>query len=179
MKEEGAPIENVQREDFLNAQPNAVGRRMRPRKLSPVGAPALAPRFVQAIALSRPISKIRQLTPPRVEREGSSTMRITDPECSLAAATPHYHGRSVMKAKRRGSLSIAALFLAGVAFTVPTLARDGDDDDRCAGARDVKLVNGRIHTLDGRNTIVSSVTIKNGKFAAVGREGGGEGGAVT
>src|SRR5712671_7650827 len=74
LKEEGAPIENVQREDFLNAQPNAVGRRMRPRKLSPVGATALAPSFVQAIALARPISKIRQLTPPRVEREGSSTM---------------------------------------------------------------------------------------------------------
>jgi hypothetical protein len=81
-----------------------------------------------------------------------------------------------MKAKRRGSLSIAALLLAGVALTVPALARDGDDDDRCAGARDVKLVNGRIHTLDGRNTIVSSVTIKNGKFAAVGREMDGDGG---
>jgi hypothetical protein len=74
-----------------------------------------------------------------------------------------------MKAKRRGSLSIASLLLAGVAFAVPALA-DDKSDDRCAGARDVKLVNGRIHTLDDGNSIVSSVTIKNGRFAAVGRE---------
>jgi predicted amidohydrolase YtcJ len=39
------------------------------------------------------------------------------------------------------------------------------DVDPCAGARDVKLVNGAIHTLDASNSIVSSVTIKNGKFA--------------
>jgi hypothetical protein len=75
MDEEGAPIKTAQREDFLNAQPNAFGRRMRPRKLSPVGAAALAPSLVQDIALARPISKIRQLTRPRVEREGSSTLR--------------------------------------------------------------------------------------------------------
>ena len=74
-----------------------------------------------------------------------------------------------MKAGRRGSLSIASLLLAGVTFAAPALAAD-EGDDRCAGARDMKLVNGRIHTLDGRNSVVSSVTIKNGKFAAVGRE---------
>ena len=45
-----------------------------------------------------------------------------------------------------------------------------------AGARDVKLVNGKIHTLDARNSIVSSVTIKNGKFTAVGDVGGSDGG---
>jgi len=50
----------------------------------------------------------------------------------------------------------------------PSAARD---DDRCDGSRDVKLVNGKIHTLDARNSIVSSVTIKNGKFAVVGDEG--------
>ena len=50
------------------------------------------------------------------------------------------------------------------------------DDDRCAGSRDVKLVNGKIHTLDARNSIVSSVTIKNGKFAVVGDEGQSDGG---
>ena len=45
-----------------------------------------------------------------------------------------------------GTMLPGALLLAGVAFTVPALARDGDDD-RCAGTRDVKLVNGRIHRL--------------------------------
>jgi len=37
-----------------------------------------------------------------------------------------------------------------------------------AAAKDIVLVNGRIHTLDTRNTIASSVTIRNGRFTAVG-----------
>jgi len=64
---------------------------------------------------------------------------------------------------------MASLLLAGVAFAATALAGD-EGADRCAGAHDVKLVNGVIHTLDERNSIVSSVTIKNGKFAAIGRE---------
>jgi len=35
-------------------------------------------------------------------------------------------------------------------------------------ARDVTLVNGRIHTMDARNTVTTSVTIRNGRIAAVG-----------
>jgi predicted amidohydrolase YtcJ len=83
-----------------------------------------------------------------------------------------------MRVKRGGLLSIASLLLAGMACAAPALARDGDDD-RCAGARDATLVNGRIHTLDARNTIVSSVTIRNGKFAAVGHGLDGDGGPCT
>jgi len=86
-----------------------------------------------------------------------------------------------MKAKHRGLLSITTLLLAGVVLAAPALAdnegRDHEGNDRCAGTRDVKLVNGRIHTLDGRNSIVSSVTIKDGKFAAVGRDGDDDGGS--
>jgi predicted amidohydrolase YtcJ len=67
-------------------------------------------------------------------------------------------------------LFIASWLLAGVAIVTPALAHD---DDRCAGSRDVKLVNGRIHTLDARNSIVSSVTIKDGKFTEVGNERSG------
>jgi predicted amidohydrolase YtcJ len=39
-----------------------------------------------------------------------------------------------------------------------------------AGAplQDVVLTNGRIHTMDARNTVASSVTIRNGRIAAVG-----------
>jgi len=80
-----------------------------------------------------------------------------------------------MNGRCRVSLFVASLLLAGVAIVAPALARDGDDD-RCAGARDVKLVNGKIHTLDARNSIVSSVTIKDGKFVAVGRDGDDGGG---
>jgi len=65
-------------------------------------------------------------------------------------------------------LLIASSLLAAVAMVTPTLAAN---DDRCAGSRDVKLVNGKIHTLDSNNSIVSSVTIKNGTFAVVGDEG--------
>jgi predicted amidohydrolase YtcJ len=79
-----------------------------------------------------------------------------------------------MNARCRVSLLVASSLLAGVAIA-PALARDRDDD-RCARARDVKLVNGKIHTLDGRNSIVSSVTIENGKFTSVGGGGGSDGG---
>jgi predicted amidohydrolase YtcJ len=35
-------------------------------------------------------------------------------------------------------------------------------------SQDLTLVNGRIHTMDGRNTIASVVSIKNGRFVTVG-----------
>jgi predicted amidohydrolase YtcJ len=72
-----------------------------------------------------------------------------------------------MSIQCRVALCIILSFLVGSTIVVPSLA----DEDRCAGSRDVKLVNGKIHTLDARNSIVSSATIKNGKFAVVGDEG--------
>jgi hypothetical protein len=42
----------------------------------------------------------------------------------------------------------------------------------CAQSRDLHLVNGRIVTMDGKNSIVSEATIQNGVFTAVGRGGG-------
>jgi predicted amidohydrolase YtcJ len=38
------------------------------------------------------------------------------------------------------------------------------DTGACANARDLRLVNGKIVTMDARNSIVSSVTIQNGLF---------------
>src|SRR3954468_4283080 len=38
-------------------------------------------------------------------------------------------------------------------------------------APDLVLVNGRIHTMDARNTIANTVTIRNGRFMAVGSAG--------
>jgi predicted amidohydrolase YtcJ len=59
-----------------------------------------------------------------------------------------------------------------MATITASVAHDGDrDNDRCSGSRDVRLVNGKIHTLDSRNSIVSSVTIKNGKIVSVGDGG--------
>jgi predicted amidohydrolase YtcJ len=42
----------------------------------------------------------------------------------------------------------------------------------CGGSRDLHLVNGKIATMDGKNTIVSEVTIQNGVFTAVGKSSG-------
>src|SRR5688500_20191756 len=41
--------------------------------------------------------------------------------------------------------------------------------DPCAGARDLRLVNGKILTMDAQNTVVPEATIQDGKFVAVGR----------
>ena len=80
-----------------------------------------------------------------------------------------------MKTESRVSLLVAFSLFAGAAMVIPALAHDRDDD-RCAGSRDLKLVNGKIHTFDARNSIVSSATIKNGKFVDVGDGGHSDGG---
>ena len=36
--------------------------------------------------------------------------------------------------------------------------------DNCADSRDLRLINGRIATMDARNSVLSSVTIQNGRF---------------
>jgi predicted amidohydrolase YtcJ len=66
---------------------------------------------------------------------------------------------------RAGVLTILAMLPAATVFGFqkPALQQDG-----CAGARDLRLTNGRIVTMDARNTIVSEVTIQDGRFAAVG-----------
>src|SRR5262249_14658758 len=81
----------------------------------------------------------------------------------------------IMDGRHRASLFVGSLFLLTAAIANPASVQ-GKDDDRCAGSRDVRLVNGRIHTFDGSNSIVSSVTIKDGKFTAVGGGEGSDGG---
>jgi predicted amidohydrolase YtcJ len=51
------------------------------------------------------------------------------------------------------------LFLFGMILPFGALAADN-----CAGSRDLRLVNGQIVTMDARNSVVSSVTIQNGRF---------------
>jgi len=70
-----------------------------------------------------------------------------------------------MKA-RQVVLACAALVLC-----MGTAAARADDAD-CNAGTSLRLVNGRIHTMDKHDTIVSSVLIKNGRFAEVG--GGGQ-----
>jgi predicted amidohydrolase YtcJ len=54
-----------------------------------------------------------------------------------------------------------ALILTGISAIA---AAQGPAADRCGEARDIRIVNGRVHTMDARDTIVSSVTIRSGKF---------------
>jgi predicted amidohydrolase YtcJ len=44
--------------------------------------------------------------------------------------------------------------------------------DPCAGARDLRLTNGKIVTMDARGSTVNEVTIQDGRFAAVGPRSG-------
>src|SRR5438034_2800839 len=69
---------------------------------------------------------------------------------------------------------IASIILIGLGMAEPALGAPLAQG-RCVQARDLRLVNGRIHTLDARNTIVNEVTIQDGRFTAVGRPGGNAG----
>jgi predicted amidohydrolase YtcJ len=55
---------------------------------------------------------------------------------------------------------IAVLALASSAYAF--------QPDRCSGSRDLHLTNGRIVTMDKRNSIVSEVTIQDGRITAAG-----------
>jgi predicted amidohydrolase YtcJ len=59
--------------------------------------------------------------------------------------------------------------LAGVAMSGQTPGPSASDP--CAGARDLRLTNGRFVTMDARNSTVSEVTIQDGRFVSVGRAG--------
>lgn len=72
---------------------------------------------------------------------------------------------------RIGLHCAAAALAAAVAF--PVFADDDDrDNGRCREGQALRLVNGKIHTMDAKDRVVSSVLIRNGRFAAV---GGGRG----
>src|SRR5437867_9043752 len=62
-------------------------------------------------------------------------------------------------------------FVISIAVVVSFCPSAAQAQDRCAGARDLRLVNGKIVTLDTRNQIVSEVTIQDGRFATVGKAG--------
>ena len=67
-----------------------------------------------------------------------------------------------------GALGAAAF---AAAFFAPTLSGQSATA-ACAGARDLRLTNGRIMTMDARGTTVREVTIQDGRFTAVGPRAG-------
>lgn len=64
-------------------------------------------------------------------------------------------------------------FFISVTAVVSFWVSPAQAQDRCAGARDLRLVNGKIVTMDKRNSIVSEVTIQDGRFDRVGKSGAG------
>ncbi len=51
------------------------------------------------------------------------------------------------------------LLAAFLISAVPSYAQDV-----CAGSRDLRLINGRIHTMDAKDTILTEIAIQDGKF---------------
>jgi predicted amidohydrolase YtcJ len=63
-----------------------------------------------------------------------------------------------------GEMRFSALLLLAVLATVmPAMGQDA-----CSWSRDVRLVNGKIHTMDAQDRVVSEVTIQEGRFAYIG-----------
>jgi predicted amidohydrolase YtcJ len=71
---------------------------------------------------------------------------------------------SKRKLSRRGFLAASA----GAASAVVTPMAAQVPVVNSAPEQDLILINGRIHMMDARNTIASTVTIRNGRFVAVG-----------
>jgi predicted amidohydrolase YtcJ len=68
------------------------------------------------------------------------------------------------------ALPSLALVVVALASSQPPSAQTPSQDP-CSWSRDLKLVNGRIHTMDRRDLVVAEVTIQEGRFAAIGRNG--------
>src|ERR1043165_5803032 len=62
--------------------------------------------------------------------------------------------------------------LAFVFAALVASAASAQTPANCAGAGDLRLINGKFATMDAKSSIVSEVTIQNGVFTAVGRGGG-------
>ncbi len=75
--------------------------------------------------------------------------------------------RDLLKASAAAGVAAVAGAGAGLAAGVANAS-----DRPHARTEDLVLVNGRIHTMDDRNTVASSVTIRNGRFVRVGHRAG-------
>jgi len=72
---------------------------------------------------------------------------------------------------RRQFIQTAAAVAAGSTLASHATAKDdGDDKRNPPGHTDADLIleNGKIHTMDAQNRVVSRVAIKNGRFLSVG-----------
>lgn len=68
----------------------------------------------------------------------------------------------------RSGAAPLALLTATLICASPAAVYGNSD---CGGKGSIRLVNGKIHTMDRQNRVVSSVLIEDGEFAAVGHQG--------
>lgn len=73
-----------------------------------------------------------------------------------------------MKAPKHRSVLIAALALAASAAIAYAVQATRSVPTPCADSRDLRLTNGKIHTLDKQNSTASEVTIQNGRIDTIG-----------
>src|SRR4030095_1028096 len=76
--------------------------------------------------------------------------------------------------KPRGTAKLYAGAMLALALVIPSMPAAGaQSDGDCPNGREIALINGRIHTMDASNSVVTAVTMRNGKFVSVGHDGGG------
>ena len=75
--------------------------------------------------------------------------------------------RRFLEAAATGTVGAVAGALSTDTADAQALAQ-GPAAERSLTDQDLVLTNGRIHTMDARNTVAGTVTIRNGRFAAVG-----------
>ena len=75
-----------------------------------------------------------------------------------------------MSYRRIAAALFTSITLAGIAAS---LGAQNKPADPCAHARDLRLVNGKIATMDARNTMASELTIQDGRIVAVGKPAAG------
>src|SRR5215475_12916666 len=62
-----------------------------------------------------------------------------------------------------GGVAVGVSAAVGLRTGVSAVQQSG-----AAAAEELALVNGTIHTMDGKNTIVQSISMRNGRFVSVG-----------
>src|SRR5688500_9623436 len=104
---------------------------------------------------------------PRPAKSPRASRRRTGPAVSWVAV----YNSFPMSTRFAGFLAAIGLAAFGAAFFSPALSGQ-TAADACAGARDLRLTNGNIVTMDAGGRTVREVTIQDGRFTAVGPRAG-------
>src|SRR6185295_6287260 len=128
----------------------------------------------RALYLSPPCA--RAVTATHANPNASHTAKyrlkamLTPPSRILAARIQRMYtaATQIMNGRKHLAVLIVAAALIATAAVAYAIQSARSVPDSCAGARDLRLTNGRIVTLDKQNMTVSEVTIQNGRFDTVG-----------